>query len=706
MDRFLLESVRDGLTHEFERLKQTKDMTVSEYSACFTQLSRHAPYPITEEIHVQRFIRGLKDYLLRYVIEQRQKEKRGNRQDSRMIQKVEGSYSKYPTRSGGSMVGYQGKQRLMSQRGGHSGKSSRTMQSRFTLEIVLDMVMVKVCYQCGQVGHIRRDFPVDTTYPSSSSRTSQQGGRGFGGRGHIPTGRGQARVFALARQDAQTSNALVIGILSICSKDGHVLFDPGATYSFVSSRFAIRLRKYSSFLEEALIVATLVGENLLAKSVYRSCDIAIEGKVLPVDLVVIDLVDFDVILDMDWLDLHHATLDCHNKEVKFEIPGQSVFSFQGERCSVPHNQILALRANKLKRRELPLLPPDREIEFSIDLVPNTHHISISPYRMTPAELKELKEQLQDLLDKENKYPLPHIDELFDQLQGGQCFSKIDLGSGYHQLKIKRDDITKTAFRTRYGHYEFLVMSFGLTKSPTAFMDLMNRVFKPFLDQFVIGFIDDILVYSKNSVAFLGHVVSKNGISVDPSKVETVQNWPKPTTVKEIRSFLGLAGYYRRFVKDFSKIASSLTRVCLGCIPMQKGKVIAYASRQLKRHEVNYPTHDLEMAVVIFVVKIWRHYLYGETCKIYTIHKSLKWMELLKDYDCTISYHPRKESVVANALSMKSMGSLAHIAEVNRPIVKEFQEVVESGHQFELGYSRLFLAHIQIRPTIIDDIKEA
>jgi hypothetical protein len=170
----------------------------------------------------------------------------------------------------------------------------------------------------------------------------------------------------------------------------------------------------------------------------------------------------------------------------------------------------------------------------------------------------------------NKYPLPRIDELFDQLQGAQCFSKIDLRSGYHQLKIKKEDIPKTAFRTRYGHYEFLVMSFGLTNAPAAFMDLMNRVFKPFLDQFVIVFIDDILIYSKSkeeheqhlrivlqtlrekqlyakfskcefwldSVAFLGHVVSKNGISVDPSKVEAVQNWPRPTTVKEIRSFLG------------------------------------------------------------------------------------------------------------------------------------------------------------------------
>ncbi|GJV85794.1 putative reverse transcriptase domain-containing protein [Tanacetum coccineum] len=346
----------------------------------------------------------------------------------------------------------------------------------------------------------------------------------------------------------------------------------------------------------------------------------------------------------------------------------------------------------------------------------------------------------------NRYPLPRIDDLFDQLQGACCFSKIDLRSGYHQLRVREEDIPKTAFRTRYGHFEFTVMPFGLTNAPAIFMDLMNRVCKPYLDKFVIVFIDDILIYSKSEeehevhlktildllqkeklyakfskcefwlqeVQFLGHVVNRDGIHVDPSKVESVKNWKTPESSTEIRSFLGLAGYYRRFIENFSKIAKPLTlltqknktyvwgdkqdeafqilkeKLCnapvlalpdgpddfvvycdaskqgFGCVLMQRGKVIAYASRQLKKHEKNYTTHDLELGAVVFALKIWRHYLYGTKSVIYTDHQSLqyifdqkdlnmrqrRWIELLSDYECEIKYHPGKANVVADALSRK------------------------------------------------------
>ena len=192
----------------------------------------------------------------------------------------------------------------------------------------------------------------------------------------------------------------------------------------------------------------------------------------------------------------------------------------------------------------------------------------------------------------NKYPLPRIDDLMDQLQGVTVFSKVDLRSRYHQIQVREEDIPKRGFRIRYGHYEYTVMSFGLTNAPAVFMDYMNRIFRPYLDKFVVVFIDDILVYSKmeqehaehsrlvlqtlrgkklyaklskcefwmKEVKLLGHVVSHGGISIDPSKVEAMLNWERPTTVTEVRSFLGLAGHYKRFVKHFSQIALLLTKL--------------------------------------------------------------------------------------------------------------------------------------------------
>ncbi|GJU51012.1 reverse transcriptase domain-containing protein [Tanacetum coccineum] len=350
------------------------------------------------------------------------------------------------------------------------------------------------------------------------------------------------------------------------------------------------------------------------------------------------------------------------------------------------------------------------------------------------------------LTVKNHYPLPRIDDLFDQLQGSSIYSKIDLRSGYHQLRVREEDIPKTAFRTRYRHYEFRVMPFGLTNAPAVFMDLMNRVCKPYLDKFVIVFIDDILIYYRNekeheehlktilellrkeeqyakfskcefwinTVKFIGHVIDSSGIYVDPAKIEAIKNWASLTTPSKIRQFLGLAGYYRRFIKGFSKIVKPMTeltqkdrkfdwgeeqetafqllkqKLCaapilalpegsddfvvycdasikgLGAVLMQRMKVIAYASRQLKIHEKNYTTHDLELGAVVFALKIWRHYLYGTKCVVFTDHKSLqhildqkdlnmrqrRWIELLSDYDCEIRYHPGKANVVADALSRK------------------------------------------------------
>jgi hypothetical protein len=469
--------------------------------------------------------------------------------------------------------------------------------------------------------------------------------------------------------------------------------------------------------------------------------------------------------------------------------------------------------------EFPGMPPDRDVEFVIELQPGTTPISKRPYRMPPKELAELKTQLQELLYKgyirpssspwgcpalfvkktdgslrmcvdyrplnavtiKNKYPLPRIDVLFDQLAGAKVFSKIDLRSGYHQIKVRPCDIPKTAFSTRYGLYEFFVMSFGLTNAPAYFMYLMNSVFMTELDKFVVVFIDDVLINSKSekehakhlrvvlqrlrdhklyakfskcefwfkSVKFLGHTISHDGISVDPSKVQEVMEWKPPKSVHQIRSFLGLVGYYRRFIPDFSRIAKPMTELLkkgvkfvrseacekafhtlrqhltsasvlvqldnskpfevfcdasgtgLGCVLMQEGRVIAYASRALRPHEVNYPTHDLELAAVVHALKIWRHYLMGNRCNIFTDHKSLKyiftqselnmrqrrWLELIKDYDLEVHYHPGKANVVADALSRKDHYNHLELEPVSEPLCEEMRrlnlEVVPQGNLYAL-----------------------
>ena len=220
----------------------------------------------------------------------------------------------------------------------------------------------------------------------------------------------------------------------------------------------------------------------------------------------------------------------------------------------------------------------------------------------------------------NKYPLPRIDDLFDQLQGAKVFSKIDLRSSYHQLRVHDEDVSKTAFRTRYGHFEFLVTPFGLTNAPTAFMDLMNRIFRPYLDQFVIVLFYDILIYTGSgeehvehlriflqtlrehrlyaklskcqfwldSVAFLGHIVSAEGVSVDLQKVEAILNWKPPSSVTEIKSFLGLEGYYRKFVEGFSKIVAPLTRLTRKEEPFLWSEACQQSFDELKKRLTSAP----------------------------------------------------------------------------------------------------------------------
>ncbi|WVZ75599.1 LOW QUALITY PROTEIN: hypothetical protein U9M48_023638 [Paspalum notatum var. saurae] len=406
--------------------------------------------------------------------------------------------------------------------------------------------------------------------------------------------------------------------------------------------------------------------------------------------------------------------------------------------------------------ELPGLPPDRAVEFAINLVPGTAPIAKAPYKMSGKEYDKLKKQLDELLEKglircsvspwgapvlfvkkkdrsmrlcvdypkcgHNKEQVPNarIDDLLDQMKGAKYFSKIDLRSGYHQMKIREEDIPKTAFVTRYGHHEFTVVSSGLMNAPAYFMNMMNLILKEELDQFVVVFTDDILIYSK-TLALFGHVLTAEGVPVDPEKIEAISNWKTPRNVTKIRSFLGLATYYRRFIENFFKIAKPMTELLkdkvsfewndkreknfqcmknkltttsvltlpdlqkdfvvycdasrqgLGCVLMQDNRVVSYASRQLRAHEENYPTHDLELAAI---------------CDIYTDHKSLKyiftqselsmrqrrWLELIKDYELEIHYHPKKANVIADALSRKSYCNLLTGEEMSAELCAEMEQL--------------------------------
>ncbi|XP_073033906.1 uncharacterized protein [Primulina eburnea] len=396
--------------------------------------------------------------------------------------------------------------------------------------------------------------------------------------------------------------------------------------------FAKKLGCKPEKLNEPFRIATPTNRAIETHKIYRDFRISIYNQTFSADLIQLSMVDFDIILGMDWLARNNATVDCKVKGAKLRTPDQKEVVFHGKskkqkallsasqtwKAMKSGEDIYLEMINEVQGEveqrieDIPIVRefsdvfpeellgtiPDREVEFEINLVPGAAPISKAPYRMEPAELKELKEQLQELLDKMQVRPsvspwrAPVLFVKKKDLKGAAVFSKLDLRTGYHQLKVRAEDIPKKTFRTRYEHYEFTVMSFGLTNAPAAFMDLMNRVFKPFLDRFIVVFIDDILVYSSNekghekhlllalktltekelyakfkkcefclkSISFLGHVISETGVEVDPKKVEAITELPKPKNAKDIRSFLGLVGYYRKFVEGFSSIAIPLTKL--------------------------------------------------------------------------------------------------------------------------------------------------
>ncbi|GJR90538.1 putative reverse transcriptase domain-containing protein, partial [Tanacetum coccineum] len=543
-------------------------------------------------------------------------------------------------------------------RSGHLGKDYRGVPRNVNLVNTRNPT-VRARYEYASTNHIRSAYSrLYKAQGPGGNRPNQvvanNEGQGHGNHGNQARG----RVFMLGAKEARQDPNTVMGTFTLNDHFATTLFDSGADYSFVSTTFIPLLGIEPSELE-------------------------IEGHVFDIDLIPFGHGSFDVIIGMDWLSNHKDEIICHEKVVRIPLLDGKVFS-----------------------DDLSGLPSVWEIEFRIELILEATPVAKSPYRLALSELEELSGQLKELQDKcsiqpssspwgapvlfvkkkdgsfrmcidyrelnkltiKNRYPLPRIDDLFDQQQGSQFFSKIDLRSGYHRLRVHEDDISKTMFKTRYGHFKFTVMPFGLTNAPTVFMDLMNRVCRPYLDKFVIVFIDDILIYSKTKEEHVEHLrlvlelLKKEKLyakfSMYHSKIEVVKNLKAPRTPSEVRSFLGLAGYYRRFIENFSKIAKSLTiltqkcktfdwgkeqelafqtlkdKLCnapvlalpdgpedfvvycdasgigLGCVLMQRGKVVASGSRQLKTHKKNYTTHDLELGAVVFALKIWRHYLYG------------------------------------------------------------------------------------------------
>jgi hypothetical protein len=547
----------------------------------------------------------------------------------------------------------------------------------------------------------------------------------------------------------------MMGMFLVANHPTVILFDSSASHTFISKTFVEKHCIHCTESRKGFVIHSPRG-RIFTTEVAFHIPVTLAGSEFPTNMIVIKGQDINVILGMNWLAQNKAIINADQRTIKLSYGHEEV------QLSIPiavpvkaSGQVFETIIQEIRDipvvcefpdvfpKDLPGLPPERDVEFVIKLKPGTAPISRRSYRMPPNELVELKTQLQDMLEKgfirsssspwgcpaifvkkkdhtlrmcvdyiplnevtiKNKYPLPRIDILFDQLTRARVFSKIDLRPGYHQIHIRLEDIPKTAFTTRYGLFEYLVKFFELTNAPAHFTYLMNSIFMPELDKFVVVFIDDILIYSKNEeehakhlrivltrlrehqlyakfskcafwleeIQFLGHVLSAKGIVVDPSKVKDILEWNSPTTVHQIQSFLGLARHYRRFIPDFSKIVKPITGLLkndtkfnwsskynkafgqlkvlltttpvlaqpdiekpfdvyceasgsgLECVIMQEGRVIAYASRQLRQHEEHYPTHDLELAAVVHALKIWRHYLLGNTCHLYTDHKSLKYI---------------------------------------------------------------------------------
>nr|GFA12479.1 putative reverse transcriptase domain-containing protein [Tanacetum cinerariifolium] len=457
------------------------------------------------------------------------------------------------------------------------------------------------CRNCNKIGHLARDC----RNTANTNNANNQKGTG---------------VYAVGRAGTDPDANVITGTFLLNNQYASILFDTDADRSFVSTTFSTQINIMSSTLDHCYEVELADGRIIRLDTILKGCTLNLLNHPFNIDLMPVELGSFDAIIDMDWLAKYQTVIVCAEKIVR--IPwGNETLIIYGDGSNQGNATRLSIisctktekyvkkgfpiflahittkevedKSEKKRLEDVPIvrnfpevfpkdlsgLPPTRPVEFQIDLVPGAAPVARAPYRLAPSEMKELAKQLKELSDKGFIRPSSSpwgAPVLFVKKKDGSfriVYSKIDLRSGYHQLSVREEDIPKTAFRTRYGHYEFQVMPFGLTNAPAVFMDLMNRVCKPYLDKFVIVFIDDIFIYSKDKkeheehlntildllkkeelyakfskcefwipkVQFLGHVIDSQGIHVDPTKIKSVKDWTSPNSPTEIRQFLGLAG---------------------------------------------------------------------------------------------------------------------------------------------------------------------
>ncbi|GKC40419.1 putative reverse transcriptase domain-containing protein [Tanacetum coccineum] len=447
---------------------------------------------------------------------------------------------------------------------------------------------IPTCYDCGEQGHTRNRCP---------KKVKQE-----------EVGEVRARAYAIKDAEPKGPN-VVTGTFLLNNRYASVLFDSGFDTSFVNTRFSSLHDIKPIKIEDSYEVELADGRIVRTNTVLKGYTLCLVNHIFEIDLMPIELGTFNVIIGMDWLVKHDVVIVCGEKVVRIPYENKTLI-VKCDKCGSRLKVISYIKAHKLAPSEMKKL----SVQLQELLEKGFIHLSSSPWGAPVLFVKKKDGSFRmcinycelNKLTVKNRYPLSRINDLFDQLQGSSVYSKINLRSGYHQLRIKEEDNPITAFRTWYGHFEFQVMPFGLTNVPAVFMDLMNRVCKPYLDKFIIVFIDDILIYSKNDEEHEKHL-----------------------------------------------------RIILELLKEKKlEKVIAYASRQLKFHEENYTTHDLELGAVVFDLRLWRHYLYGMKCVVFTDHKSLqyilnqkelnlrqrRWIELLSDYDCEIRYHPGKANI--------------------------------------------------------------